>query len=1570
MLRVLIVTGIIAIAAFASTATADRLEVKHSTSLMPLAFTSNQGQWDEKVLFRANAGGASMWFTSDGAYYQFSRRIPGKDTDNDDAPDAMHDRTDRATGSLESIMIKAAFVGANPNPRMVGQEIMEYKCNYFIGNDPEKWRTDVANYRAVIYEGIYDGIDLKYYGNGKQMEYDFIVSPGADPSQIQVQYTGAQSVEVDALGRLVVRTEWGEVTEQPPIIYQLVNGQRRSISGEYALQGDNTFGFSFADNYDPDFAVVIDPILSYSTYLGGSNHENGVDIAVDNSGNAYITGVTWSGNFPTQNPYQSTHGGGATDAFVTKLDASGSTLLYSTYFGGSNGDQGEGIAVDINGIAHITGMTASANFPTQNAHQSTYGGGQSDAFVVMLNPSGNILLCSSYLGGSLGDYGTGIAVDYNEDAHISGYTYSADFPTFNAYQAVFGGSRDAFVTKLDNSGSTVTYSTYLGGSGSDIAEDIAVDNNGNNYVTGYTGSTNFPTQNPYQPTNGGGDDAFVSKLSNTGSALVFSTYLGGSGYDGAWSIAVDNVDDVWLTGQTSSLNFPTQNPYQPTHGGSGSPDAFVTVLASPGTTLIYSTYLGGSGQDWGYGIAVDLNGNAFVTGETHSTNFPTLTPFQASHAGGITDAFVTSLNSSSTGLLYSTYLGGSGDEGANGIAVDNNSAAYVTGPTNSTDFPTLNPYQATNGGINDAFVTKLAIDSTGSIHGVKWEYWWPFDCVAQQTKVQTLQNWPIQLSPGGQTVFTDGSGSYSFTNLLPGTYTVSENVQPGWIQDCPISGSYTVTVGPGQIITGLDFLNVRLDETISQMDSIRCTVDSANDLHITYWSDTPMSISAHYDGPFPSFQAEYSKIPPDDWSYECTWSGYTVYNGDWVSVGVEFQQASNNKLFKDSAYWTLDGVKVGGYLPLPGMSVVPLSGPGPLTMTLYDDAGVPFTISDLEIGYPSTVIPPDEMVYVPGAVGEMRADSIELESGSYWDSLLVPSGMPVAVMVQGHVVSADGEVYFIAQHEHDTSTADCPIPTVDPSPGEVAAPRDGNIMVEFDIEMDPTTIDSSSFTVYGSLSGFMPGTVTYDAPSRTATWDGEDFGAGEEVSVMLTTDITASGGAPLCGSHGWSFYAAAPADGYTNDILEWPQVAGNPRGIVAADFDGDGATDVLTSNNGDNSVSFLRNHGGPYETDILEPRIDYAAGSGPWGVCVADFNQDGNPDVATANNGDATISILMNNGGPYETDILEPRVDYPVNSGPRGIVAADFNGDGYPDLVTGNSGNEVSVLLNAGDGTFDSHVEYATPSDHYDVYAYDVNGDYAADIIAPNYGSNSVSVFLNNGNGTFADDTVYATGSHPTAVVYAPGFPLVAGDIRGAIAVTDWMSNTVSILGNNGDGTFAPRTTNAVAAGPHAICAHDLEGDGDLDLATANYHADSVSILRNVGEGVFEPYIAVPTRGGPVAIVAADFNGDGFIDLATANYDDDNVGVIVIVHEGCCGLYTDGITGNTNCSEDGKFTLSDITKLIDHVYISKDPLCCMANGNTNGSEDCKITLSDITVLIDAVYISHVPPAECMPECEE
>ena len=684
-------------------------KVLDSYGKLPLSFEANHGQADGRVKFLSRTGGYSLFLTEDEAVLALRGTMPNtrktKIQATGDAPEPV------AAAPAAGSVLRMKLRNANSAAKVTGVDELAGTTNYFIGNDPTKWRTNLPTYAKVKYEGVYSGIDLVYYGNQRQLEYDFIVAPGADPHRIAFDVRGAKRIRQDAHGELILKMSEGEIRWHKPVVYQEKDGARQEIAAYYAITAANRVTFELA-KYDASRPLYIDPLV-YSTYLGGSSNDYGSGIAVDSAGNAYVTGQTNSTNFPvTPGALQTT--GDAYDAFVAKINPEGSALVYSTYLGGSDASWGAGIAVDNSGDAYIIGSTNSTDFPTMNALQPTFGGGPSDAFVAKINPSGSALLYSSYLGGSSQEFGSQIAVDSAGNAYVTGQTLSTDFPTTpGAFQRVCGGRStgcfDAFVAKINPTGSAFIYSTYLGGSGIDDghAGAIAADDAGNAYVTGDTGSTDFPTMNPLQASNAGAVNAYVTKINPTGSALVYSTYLGGSKFDWTNAIAVDGTGNVYLTGQSLSSDFPTTpGAFQTANGGLY--DAFVVKINSTGSALVYSTYLGGLDWDQGNGIAVDSTSSAYVTGWTLSPNFPTASPLQKKFGGHHQpDAFVSKISPTGSALAYSTFLGGSGNDSGGGIAMDSTGNAYVTGSTNSTDFPTENPLQPANAGESDAFVAKI-----------------------------------------------------------------------------------------------------------------------------------------------------------------------------------------------------------------------------------------------------------------------------------------------------------------------------------------------------------------------------------------------------------------------------------------------------------------------------------------------------------------------------------------------------------------------------------------------------------------------------------------------------------------------------------------------------------------------------------------------------------------------------------------------------------------------------------------------------------------------------------------------
>jgi len=705
-------------------AAAEDARVNETYGKLPLHFEANRGQTHKDVRFLSRGPGYTLYLTSGEAVLVLTRPNP------DEKKRDVRSRRERgAQTPVKSLALRMRLVGAAPEPAVSGLEEQPGTANYFIGKDSAKWLTKVPTYARVHYRDVYPGIDLLYYGNQRQLEYDFVVAPGADPKKIVLGFKGADKLEIDAKGELVLHAAGGDIRQHKPFIYQNIEGIRREIAGGYVRKGANRVSFQVAA-YDRSQPLVIDPVLSYSTFLGGSGFNWGGGIAVDADGNAYVVGLTNSSNFPTTaGAFQTIFGGGTGfDAFVTKLNPTGSALVYSTYLGGNGSDSGHKIAVDGAGNAYVVGQTFSSNFPTTaGAFQTSFGGGYGDAFLTKLNPTGSALVYSTYLGGTGEDDGSGISVDADGNAYVAGFTQSADFPaTAGAFQKTFGGGYgDAFVTKLDPTGSALIYSTYLGGADSDAAGNpgLAVDASGSAYVTSETVSTDFPiTAGAFQATLSGYQNAFVTKLDPTGSALVYSTYLGGSITDWTQAIAVDADGNAYVTGVTTSTDFPTTAGAVQTSFGGGRNDAFVVKLNPAGSALVYSTYLGGSGKEAGSAIAVDTAGNAFVTGRTNSSDFPTtITAFQRSFGGGTRevfvgdlggDAIVTKLNADGSALVYSTYLGGSENDYGYGIALDAqaNPNAYVTGSTSSFwTFPTTaGAFQTGMAGSTDAFVAKIS----------------------------------------------------------------------------------------------------------------------------------------------------------------------------------------------------------------------------------------------------------------------------------------------------------------------------------------------------------------------------------------------------------------------------------------------------------------------------------------------------------------------------------------------------------------------------------------------------------------------------------------------------------------------------------------------------------------------------------------------------------------------------------------------------------------------------------------------------------------------------------------------
>ena len=694
------------------------IQIVQNYGHLPLRFEANQGQTDKPVRFVSHGNGYALYLTNREAVLALRKKAA-----------ASPSRTD---------VVQMQLLGMNRDSKPIGLNRLPGTSNYLLGNDPAQWHTNIPAYSKVRYSSVYPGVDLVYYGNQRQLEYDFVVAPHADPDLIRMHFAGTKSLKLDGNGNLTILADDGEVAFHKPVVYQLVddrkgrNANRRQVTGNFALLGDNSAGFALGQ-YDRSKPLIIDPTLVYSTFLGGSNSDTINAIAVDSSGAAYLTGSTSSTDYPvTPGVFQST----VSTAFVTKLNGSGTAVVYSSFLGGSQapsgGNSGNAIAVDSSGDAFIVGSTYSSNFPTTTgAYQKTNKAAAtsaSNAFVTKVNPTGTALLYSTYLGGSTGDSALSLAIDSSGEAYVAGYSFSSNFPTTTgAYQITNKSAPDygwnQFVTKMNPAGTALLYSTYIGGSGdysSPSGIQVAIDQSGDAYIAGTALSTDFPTTTGAYQTKtkaaAGHSDITLAKFNPTGSTLLYSTYFGGSGNsygdDTPNGLAVDSAGNAYFSGTTWESDFPvTATAYQKTSVAVASdlPAAFVTKMNPAGKSLVYSTYLGGSGSDRGNRLAIDSAGDVYITGSAGSTDFPvTSSAYQSTNAASFNNGsvvFLTEFNPAGTSLLYSTYLGGTNSfsDSGNGIAQGSNGAVYLAGVATGSDFPT------TPGAYNRVFASRYSV---------------------------------------------------------------------------------------------------------------------------------------------------------------------------------------------------------------------------------------------------------------------------------------------------------------------------------------------------------------------------------------------------------------------------------------------------------------------------------------------------------------------------------------------------------------------------------------------------------------------------------------------------------------------------------------------------------------------------------------------------------------------------------------------------------------------------------------------------------------------------------------------
>jgi PKD repeat protein len=851
-------------------------------SKLPLSFIENQGQKDPAVLFHVEAAEESIYFTRDGVIFASS----GQDGD--------------------PVTVSMAVLGYRPDATVEGVNPLPGKANFFMGNDPDSWITDVPTYAGVTYREIIPGVDLLFAGTEGTLKREFVLSPGVDPEGLVLQYQGQSTIEKEADGSLNVVVPGGSLKEAAPVCYQVVAGEQKAVACSYRILGDGLVGFKVGP-YNPHYPLVIDPVLDYSTYYGGTNEDRGIAVAVDSAGSPYVTGFTKSSNIPL--PYQQVVQelpGGGSDAFVVKLSPDGQSLDYATYLGGSGDDQGLAIAVDAGGNASLTGYTLSCNFPILNAYKSVMYDCccSPDAFVTKIYANGSALAYSTFLGGNGTDVGQGIVLKGDTDSIVTGYTTSLDFPNATPFQQNLSGGSDVFVSDIHYSGSgaaTLPFSTYLGGESNDQGKGIALDAGGNIFLTGYTKSQFFPTQNYFRRNLSGVQDAFVTKMNPTASALVYSTYLGGLGAEFGNGIAVDSAGGALVTGDTQSSNFPvTSNAFQKTR--KGIQDGFLTRMYPAGTGLNFSTYFGGSDLDSSQGIVVDANDRAVLTGYTNSMDYPLVNAFYPYTVGALSEAYVTRFNQNGSALVFSTYMGGKYYNQGMGIARDAGANVTITGWTNSAFFPVVNAYQSMNAGTYDVFIARIASrPPVANFTGTPRKGFAPLLVQFNDTSTGGPTSWAW--------VFGDGN-----TSTAQNPFNIYGH-----------EGNYTVN---------LTATNEDGSNTTSKFEYIHVAPPLIVNFSANVTNGTiPLTVN------FTDFTDYTNQTPPFSWNWSFGDGGYnnTAQNTTYTYLGVGLFNVSLNVTTDDgSVIGTRLNYILAGDVPIANFTGSPRVGIAPLAVTFQD----------------------------------------------------------------------------------------------------------------------------------------------------------------------------------------------------------------------------------------------------------------------------------------------------------------------------------------------------------------------------------------------------------------------------------------------------------------------------------------------------------------------------------------------------------------------------------------------------------------------------------------------------------
>ncbi len=1656
----------------------DRRRIESQYGRLPMSFEANSGQFDGSVRYAARGAGYAVLLNEREAVLKL------------------------ASGEAT---VRIAPAGASSSARIVGEEALPWKSNYFIGRDRSKWRSGIRNYQRVRVSEIYPGIDLIYYGNQGALEYDLVVGPGADPRSIAFDFAGVEGIAIDRKGDLILKTAAGELRQRAPVIYQESNGEKRPVRGGYRRLDGNRIGFTVG-RYDRTKALVIDPVLIYSTTLGGTDIDQAVAIAVDGTGRAIVAGTTASANFPGPSQIQGNIGG-RIDIFVVRLNPDGSAIEFATWLGGASNDNAGAIALDETGNVYLTGTTSSTDFPvTTGALQSALVG-VSDAFVTAIRADGSGLVYSTYLGGNNIENGLGIAVNQTGEAYIAGWTQSTDiaiagltdaaistplyfsadnganwsarrgglkasdikalaFPpsvanlvyaatsigifkstdggvswqetssmlqpfagsrvsamavdpadastifvaalnaiyksadggqtfqfssngifslvnevivvpgqpsrlyagtSLGAYRSVDGGAswqqintgltlspfggtparvqrlavdpvnsqilyaatsfgvykttnggdnwtvagtgitqssiltvvidplnsqtlyaggdpfsgnlykstdggatwvlsnqgltgqnlsvvvngitidpvttsvlyvatlsngifkstdggvswspsntglnnlivnvvavdpsetskvfagtsvgNDIFAAKLNTQGTGLLFFRLLGGYETETARGIAIDAAGHAYLTGDTASINFPVVNQIPGARGSLTDAFVTKLSPDGASIVYSTYLGGSSIDGAQAIAINAAGNAFITGNTISPDFPAVGSVQ--GPPSGSYDAFVARLSSSGSALEYSTFVGGSREDRGQSIALDAASNAYVAGFTFSSNFPLVSAFQpAFGAGSGSDAFVLKLNANGSSLLYSSYLGGSGSDQALGIALDPAGNAYVTGTTSSFNFPTVNPIQPPKQA--EFFVSKIAVQADLAIF-------------KEDSRDPVMINNDFSYALKVMNTGPDPAEGVVVTDTLPAEGVTFVSATPGR-GSC--QGTSTVTCNIGTLAIG-ESVEIEITVRATQLGMLTSTA----------------SVSA-------------ATVDPD---------------------------ATDNTATQQTTVVALPSiagrVRLGSGAPFAGAGIALT---GTQTGMRISDASGKYQFAELQAGGSYTVTPSlEDYVFQPPAqsIDNLTADRTANFTAIRCDFAISPINQ--AFPVSG----GSGTITVTAPDSQCpwTVTSNAPWITI-----TGAANLTGSGTVSFNVapaegaRSATISVAGRIFTVWQEV---MPCSVPgFQSPAS--------FFAGRQPAGVVTGDFNKDGRPDI---------AAVTADSKLAVLLNTGMVSPDghftfaPAGFIApsatgaedaltADFNGDGNPDIAIVQFGqfDNVVIHLGDGMGGFG-----PASFISAGGLPKAAVTADFNGDQKPDLAVANEDSSNVSVLIGRGdGTFDPAITVG--NFGLTFRPTTLAAGDFTGDGKTDLAVPGVNR---IVIFSGDGmagfTPVNTLNFSTMPTY--IASGDFNGDSKPDLAIGLFveGKGTLSILLNLGDGNFSNPTSYLSGSIEDGIV--PSRIRVTdlnGDSKADLIVANFASDIIPYIGD-GAGGFSPTANYTTGSSANSMAAADFTGDGRIDLVVA---APNVRLLVGTGLGQFEaarnfPSVIRPALPGSQTMITGDFNRDGNQDL-------------------------------------------------------------------------------------------------------